>query len=467
MNSALLPDVQRIMLFLAVVMSPCLHAQAQNDPLKQLRVDYAMRFLEPAPHMALAKYFLDHGNRLHAFDTLEAARRSRFEESVFNQAFQLTFRGFDYSAAAETDLLKELSRHPQSAEVIFKLADLYIARNDLAKAKRYLAAGIKIRPDDFKYTNGLAEVLRIEGNKEEAVRLIKNYVRSYPESEAAVTFRIEELIQTEPARAKSMAIEARAKFPKSGGLAFYLARILHGEGKLSDAEQLFVEAADLSPNSPDIQAWTGRFLYKVRGNKARALDYYLNAYFLNPHTYETEFVESRIAKLSSELAEVEIERRTKAGTPLEKLLGDSNPAIVELALEQISENWKPAYLEAVLNCLEHDDGGVRWTATEAIKKTSDRTFDAKIKTLLNDGDLRKRGLAAYLAVHLWQKESFPIIKRMLADESQLIRFDAVSALILEGGAEGRRIAYEHAANEPNLTLKKMIESSRQQKDNER
>jgi len=56
-----------------------------------------MRFLEPAPHMALAKYYLDHGNRLPAFDILEAARRGHFEEAVFNQAFQLTFRGFDFS----------------------------------------------------------------------------------------------------------------------------------------------------------------------------------------------------------------------------------------------------------------------------------------------------------------------------------------------------------------------------------
>jgi Flp pilus assembly protein TadD len=453
----------RIIPFIALLMSPCLPAQAQVDPLKQLRVDFAMHFLEPGPHMALAKYYLDHGNRLQAFDILEAARRSRFEEPVFNQAFQLAFRGFDYSSSAEAALLKELAGHPQSEEVIFKLADLYIARDDRPRAKQYLAAGIKIRPDDFKFTTGLAEVLRIEGNKQEADRLIRDYVRSYPESESALAIQIEELIEAEPARAKSMATEARAKFPKSGGLAFDLGRILQREGQLSGAEQLFAEAADLAQNSPDIQAWTGRFFFKVRSNKPRALDYYLNAYFLNPHTYETEFVESRIRNLSGELAEAEIERQTKAGTPLGKLLDDSNPAIVEIALEQISENWKADYLEAALKCLDHDDGGVRWMATEAIKKNADRTFDAKLKALLANSDLRKRGLAAYLAVHLWKKESFPVIKRMLADESQLVRFDAVSALILEGGEEGRRIAYEHAANEPNPILKKLVESSRQQK----
>ena len=50
-------------------------SQAQDNELKRLRVDFAMRFLEPEPHMALAKYFFDHGDRLEAFYILEAARR--------------------------------------------------------------------------------------------------------------------------------------------------------------------------------------------------------------------------------------------------------------------------------------------------------------------------------------------------------------------------------------------------------
>ncbi len=373
--------VRRFILLLTLLISQSPRAYAQDLTLNQLRADFAMRFLEPAPHMALAKYFLDHGNRLQAFDILEDARRGQFEETVFNQAFQLTFRGFDYSPSAEASLLKDLADHPQSEQVIFKLADLYIARDDLPKAKQYLSTGIKIRPEDFKYTSGLAAIFRIEGKRAEADRLIKEYTRQYPESEAAFAIRVEELIKPDPAKAKSLAIAGRAKFPKAGELAFDLARLFQQEGKPSEAEQLFVEAAEVSPESSDIQAWTGRFLFKVRDKKARALDYYLNAYFLNPHTYETEFVESRIRNLSRELAAAEVERLSRAGTPIEKLLGDSNPAIVEIALEQISEKWKPGYLEVVLKCLEHDDGAVRWVATEAIKKNADRTFDAKLKTL--------------------------------------------------------------------------------------
>jgi len=459
-NSLLLRGWPVALLIALISQSPL--AQAQDLTLNQLRANFAMRFLEPAPHMALAKYYLDHGNRLQAFYILEVARRSRFEEPVFNQAFQLSFHGFDYSSTAEATLLRELADHPQSEETTFKLADLYIARDDLAKAKQYLSAGVRISPDDFKFITGLAEIFRIEGNAQEADRLIKDYVDRHPQSEDAFAMKVEKLIETEPEKAKSIITEARAKFPKSGGLAFDLGRILQREGKLPEAGQAYEEAAELSLNSPDIQAWTGRFFFKVRNNKPKALEYYLNAYFLDPHTYETEFVESRISNLSRELAKAEIEKQTRAGTPIEKLLADSNPEIVEIALAQISEKWKANYLEAVLKCLDHDDEGVRWGATEAIKKTVDRGFDDKLKDLLKDNDLRKRGLAAYLAVHLWKRESFGMIKLMLNEESQLLRYDALSALMLEGGEEGRRIAFEHAAREPNPNLKKLIESARKQ-----
>jgi hypothetical protein len=68
-------------------------------------------------------------------------------------------------------------------------------------------------------------------------------------------------------------------------------------------------------------------------------------------------------------------------------------------------------------------------------------------------------LAAYLAVHLWKQESFAFMRKMLREESQLLRFDALSALIIEGGFEGRRIVVEHRAGENNPTLQRMIDAT--------
>ena len=113
----------------------------------------------------------------------------------------------------------------------------------------------------------------------------------------------------------------------------------------------------------------------------------------------------------------------------------------------------------MVQLLGHDDLGVRWEATQALKTKVDGSFDTQLKALLQDVDLRKRGLAAYIAVHRWKNDSFGIMKSLLADESQLVRFDAISALIMEGGLAGRKVALAHAAHEPNATLKKLIEAA--------
>ena len=145
--------------------------------------------------------------------------------------------------------------------------------------------------------------------------------------------------------------------------------------------------------------------------------------------------------------------------PLEKILEDPNPGVVFTALEQMSAKWDPSYLKILLDLMGHDDSGVRWDATQLIKEKVDRSFDGTLRALLNDKDLRKRGLAAYIAVHLWKQESFGIMRGMLKEESQLLRFDAVSALMMEGGPDGRAIVIEHLPRETNPRLKKLIASA--------
>jgi hypothetical protein len=88
----------------------------------------------------------------------------------------------------------------------------------------------------------------------------------------------------------------------------------------------------------------------------------------------------------------------------------------------------------------------------------DSSFDPTLKELLVDKDIRKRGLAAYIAVHLWKEKSFDAMRAMLKEEAQLLRFDAVSALAMEGGSEGLKIIKEHAARESNHALKQMIKN---------
>jgi len=357
--------------------------QAQTVTLDQLRHDLAMRYLEPSPHMALARFYFDKGDRLQAFYILEAARRGRFEESIFNQAFLESF------------------------------GQLSLANNEKADPP-----------------------------------LLQQYSK-----------RIAVLFEKEPARARAVITEALAKFPADGQLHFNLGALLQREGKLREAEAQLVKAAELAPRSSHIQAWVGRFFFKVKNDNQRALPYYLTAYFLDPHAYESEFVESRVRRINWDAASVRMEQLLKNGTPLMEVARDANPTVAVQAISRAAEEWRPEYLAKMIALMEHDDEEVRWLATEAIKNHADRSFDEQLRTLLQEKDLRKRGLAAYIAVHLWQQESFPFMRDMLREEAQLLRYDALSALMLEGGPDAKRIVLQHRPGETNPTLRRLIDAT--------
>ena len=78
-----------------------------------------------------------------AFFISEAARRTRFEENIFNLAFYRAFGGFDNSKPVETKLLKYFAQNPHALDTLDGLADIYISREDYAEAKRYLLLAIQ------------------------------------------------------------------------------------------------------------------------------------------------------------------------------------------------------------------------------------------------------------------------------------------------------------------------------------
>lgn len=431
---------------------------ADVPDLEQLRAEYAMRFLEPETHVALAKYCHDRGNRLLAFSILEYARRSKFERKEFDDAFHRAFLGkkpFDNSKKAEIALLKRYAADKTSREVLTSIADIYISRGDWKRAKNCLKALIALKPDDFENVAALAEVVRRDGDAEGAERIVKKFFEDYPRSKAAYERKIQPLIRTNPQEAKRVLAEAMRDYPKEGGFVFSLAAVLQHEGKIDEAKANMLKAAQLAPDSSHIQGWVGRFLLKAAKDEHKALDHYLNAYFLDPHFYDTEYAESRIRELSLKSSKAELEKRLKAGTGLETIVQDDNPMIVALGIERMAKVWDGKYVGAIVDLMGHDDPNVRWQATATLMKHADETFDATLDKLLEDPDLRKRGLAAYIAIDRRKEKSFSRLKELLKEHSQLLRFDAISALLQFGGAEGRRIAKEHLSKEQHPWFKRM------------
>src|ERR1041384_8176190 len=111
----------RISLLLIVLIASAGARPLQSSAdLAKLQNDFAMRYFEPGPHMALTKYYLEHGDRREAFFTLETARRGILEEAVFDHSFQVASENFDNSKEAEASLVSELERDPHSADLQFK-----------------------------------------------------------------------------------------------------------------------------------------------------------------------------------------------------------------------------------------------------------------------------------------------------------------------------------------------------------
>lgn len=334
----------KLMLFicLSFICANITFAQNPDPKLSELQNQFAVNYLKPEAHFALAQYYLDKNDKLQAFFILEYARRYRFSEKDFDAAFKKFFG--DHSA----------------------------------------------EPDD-----------KAKEAFEEGYRLLK-------------------------------------------------------KDQFNEAEKSFVKAAQLAPESSFIQTWVGRFFYKVKLNNERALQYYFDAYFLDPHAYETEYVESRIRTVSIADADARFAELIKSGKSLPEISTNTNQLIVFKAVQKMASQWKKEYVKPVLESMSNEDSLVRWLAFSTLYKNAGAAFDEILAELLEDQDLRKRGLAAYAVVERGKEKDFEILKKMLADKAELIRFDAASALVLQGGQVGLEILRKHQKIETNPILKEII-----------
>ncbi|MBI3863501.1 MAG: tetratricopeptide repeat protein [Planctomycetia bacterium] len=435
--------------------------KARGPTLAELQHGYAMDHFDPESHMALAKFHHDRGNRLLAYSLLETARRTRFEAKIFDAAFDTRFRGrkpFDNSKEAETALLARHQQDDKNPETLFALADIYISRDDWTNARTWLSRLIAVKPEEYANYAALAEVCRQDQDKKKAEEIVEGFFAKYPESVEAYARRIAPLMRKEPDKAKTLLEQALKKHPKHATFVFNMAVLLQDAGKLKDAEDLFVRAAELGKDDAHIQGWVGRFYLRARKNEEKSLHYYLNVYFLDPHFYDTEHAEARIRKLNFTAAAEMVEKADKDNQQLDDLLKHDNPAVVSVALDKISKSWNAKARQHVLDALGHDDPMIRMQAVEIVMKNPDEMLNEDVRGLLRGEDLQKRGLACYVAVSLWKEKGIEAVRPMLHDKSQLVRYDAVSALWRYGGEMGKQIVRDHSKSENNPWLVRMIKS---------
>lgn len=251
--------------------------------------------------------------------------------------------------------------------------------------------------------------------------------------------------------------------PAEAKNAFFAGSKLVTEGKYDEAEADFLKANKIYDRSFFINAWIGRFYYKTKSDSSRALPFYFKAYFLYPHAYETEYAESRIRAISIPDAENSFKASLNSGKTLPELAHSKNPLIVSLAIENMARSWKPEYVQVMREAMSNDDDLVRWSAFATLQKYAGASLDKIVDGMLSDTDMRKRGLAAYAIVERPGAAKFTILRKLLGDTAELVRFDAASALALKGGSEAKQILREHQPIEQQPRLKALIDFSLKQK----
>lgn len=250
-----------------------------------------------------------------------------------------------------------------------------------------------------------------------------------------------------------------AEPPDEAKTSFEAASKLVAHQKYDEAEILFEKAYARYDKSFFINAWIGRFYYKAKADGARALPFYFKSYFLYPHAYETEYVESRIRAISIAEAESSFKALLNSGKSVSELARHQNPIIAGMAVEEMGKSWKPEYAAVLLEAMNNDDSIVRWGAFATLHKFAGPSWEKIVDNLLTDADLRKRGLAAYAVIERTGPEKFQTLKKMLGDQAELVRFDAVSALAMGGGPTGKQILKEHQAVEKQPRLKSLIDKA--------
>ncbi len=281
------------------------------------------------------------------------------------------------------------------------------------------------------------------------------WLNAHPDSAEAVATRIE---KTRPEQGLMLIDEALKRYPTSAVLHYDRAALLHKTGDAKGAQAEFHRAAELEPNSALIEGWMARFYLKTANDAPQAFDHYLKAYFLNPDFYDTEFAEERILKLANQLAVQALEKGLPPEGQRDPLLDELRPAVMGQIIEALNHSWDPDALSLLADMLHEDDEQNRWNAMQLIARHVDASFDKQLTRLLEDPDLRARGMAGYIAAKRWDRKALPILEKRLGDPAVLIRFDAISALAMDGGGAGRAIVqrYAQSGKEPDSRLRDII-----------
>jgi len=434
-------------------------AGAGEADLARLRAEHARNFTDPLTHLRLARHHQQHGRGLLAFAIVESLRRQAPE--AFRSTFAVVFGAEPIDAGDERleALVAEHAGRPDDVALAEQVGRVLLARGELERASVFFVRCSELEPDERKHVENLADVLNRQRKARRGAELLERWDAAHPGHALERVDAVQAALDAvDLGTAKRLVKEALAAYPGECELYAQRGQIFAAEGKGAEAERYLLQAVQLCPERARLHATLGSFAMLMKRDPVQALDHYLDAYFRDPNHHDGDYVDARIRALSSSLAEALVGKRhgtCNSAACLAEMLRDDNPAITRWALAHADSAWGPELERPLLSLLGHDDPDARAGAMLLLAKHADEDFNLRLGALLGSTDPRRLGMGAHLAVRLQGREGRASVKVLLEHPDELVRFDVITALALEGGPSGRLQAAEHAPHEESLQLREL------------
>jgi tetratricopeptide (TPR) repeat protein len=428
-----------------------------QESLSSLRLALAMDYGNPNAHLVFAKSLKESGDPLTAFLICEHAR-TLFGEDAFLASFDIVFRGHitDVLFHARKQVLQTaINLAPKSVEPLKGLADLYAAHGEPADAANVLKRAMEIAPDDFEIVAALQLNLEAAGHKDDAETFLSNWCQDHPDAPLAWERHVKEAIDRNDDAASQLLDQAIAKFPDDGQLLLMRAQ-MEEQQKPGAAQADYVSAAHLSKDSASVQGATGRFFSKAQHDPARALQYYLAAFFLDPNFNDWGSVEQRVFEAANELTREKLAAMVTSHETEESLIDDPNPLVVANVVSRAWWIWGAGFVDELFPKLASDCPDVRQACIQGLENSdSDWTTKPRLDQMLTNQDPWTRAAAGSIVAATRPKTAGKQIAPLLGDSCLLVRFHAAIAL-LGIDAAGQAQVVEAMKKEPSEWLRNFV-----------
>ena len=186
------------------------------------------------------------------------------------------------------------------------------------------------------------------------------------------------------------------------------------------------------------------FYLKKLKDKDRAFPLYIELYFYDPHYYDGEFAEFRVKSISRELkGDWWMERKRSGKSFVELVRTESNPRVLDVAIDEASRNWNKSLVPAFFVLLDNDDPTLQSRALHILMDHPKALAVPQVKAMLADTDLVKRAMAALLFVKCASPEEYPLLQANLDSGIQLVQMDTIQALGFIAGPDGYTYLAQH------------------------